>query len=120
MELRKELERLNGLELDLDGKVVAIKDLAPRINVSERALKIFLEKNVPEGYVFTGNVLLDKAIIEDRANKLKELREREGTYREALLLLEEKVPKEFCAEVFNSLGFKVNWDSLDVENSPIR
>jgi len=89
------------------------------MDVSVESMKKFLKGQKLSGYVFTGNLLLSKEMMSQLLEKMDKLMKQKGTYKEALSIIGDSINSEFCAEVFDKLGFTVEWSSLDVDSSMI-
>jgi len=106
-------------EDDLTSPVLELNKLSGDMDVSVESMKKFLKGQKLSGYVFTGNLLLSKEMMSQLLEKMDKLMKQKGTYKEALSIIGDSINSEFCAEVFDKLGFTVEWSSLDVDSSMI-
>jgi len=116
-ELDREVKFIDNNFKQPTSPVVTVDDLCSELNVSTVAIKRFLQKDI-EGYVFTGNFLVSKKLMDEISDKLDKLVGK-GTYAQALDIIREIIPSK-QEEIFDALGFMVDWKSLNVENSIIR
>ena len=116
-ELDRELKLIDNNFKQPASPIVTVDELCSEMKVSRVAVKRFLQRGV-EGYVFTGNLLVSRKLMDEISAKLDKLSGK-ATYAQALDIIQEFIPSK-QEEVFNALGFTVDWRSLNVENSIIR
>ncbi len=116
-------ERVRELKIIADNfrqptsPLVSVDDLCSLVGVSAESMKSFLQKGV-KGYVFTGNLLVSQELMDKVSSRLDKL-VGVGTYIQALDSIKDFIPSNHV-EVFNALGFSVDWQSLNVENAIIK
>jgi uncharacterized membrane protein len=107
-EIRREVERLKfrGTQIELEGDIVSIKDIAMRYNVGKEAVRVCL--NHPE-YVVFKEVVVKKVVLKEVKDKLSSI----PLYVEARRAIE-RVGLSNPDEVLAHLGFTVKWKGLDM------
>jgi len=100
--------------------VVELDKLSEDVGVSLESMKRFLNEQKLSGYVFTGNLLVSKGMMSQLYEKLEGLRMRKGTYKQALSLIGDTLDSEFQTEIFDKMGFTIDWSSLNVSNAVIK
>ena len=112
-EIRREVERLKGIRIEIEGDIVSIKDIAMRYDVDKEAVRVCL--NNPE-YVVFKEVVVKKELLNEVKEKLVSINIK--SYVEARKTIEDiglSNPDEVLAE----LGFTVKWRGLDVDVASI-
>jgi len=112
-EIRREVERLKGMRIEIEGDIVSIKDIAMRYDVSKEAVRACLKH--PE-YVVFKEVVVKKEVLREVKDKLASINIK--LYVEARGIIEDfglSNPDEVLAH----LGFKVKWKGLDIEAASI-
>jgi predicted nuclease of restriction endonuclease-like RecB superfamily len=107
-EIKREVERLTEMRIELEGDLILIKDIAMRYNVGKEAARACL--NHPE-YVVFKEVVVKKELLNEVKDKL--VSKNIQLYVEARRIIEDmglSNPDEVLAE----LGFKVKWIGLDM------
>lgn len=106
-EIRREVERLKGMLIELEGDIVSIKDIAMRYNVGKEAVRVCL--NNPE-YVVFKEVVVKKELLNEVKEKLVSINIK--SYVEARKTIED-IGLSNPDEVLAHLGFTVKWKGLD-------
>lgn len=107
-EIRREVERLKGMRIEIGGDIIPIKDIAIQYKVSKEAVRACL--NHPE-YVVFKEVVVKKELLNEVKDKLVSINIK--LYVEARKTIEDiglSNPDEVLAE----LGFQVKWKGLDI------
>jgi predicted nuclease of restriction endonuclease-like RecB superfamily len=107
-EIKKQVESLAGMRIEIEGDIVSIKDIAMRHNISKEAVRACL--NNPE-YVVFKEVVVKKELLNEVKNKL--VSKNIQLYVEARKAIEE-VGLPNPDEVLAHLGFTVKWKGLDM------
>jgi predicted nuclease of restriction endonuclease-like RecB superfamily len=105
-EIKKEVERLKGMQIEIEGDIVSIKDVAMRYNVGKEAVRACL--NHPE-YVVFKEVVVKKELLREVKDKLSSIK----LYVEARRTIEDMGLSNHD-EVLAHLGFTVKWKGLDI------
>jgi predicted nuclease of restriction endonuclease-like RecB superfamily len=104
-EIRRGVERLKGMRIEIEGDIVSIKDIAMRYDVGKEAVRVCL--NHPE-YVVFKEAIVKKELL----RKIKEKLTAVEKYVEAREIIE-KTGLKNADEVLAHLGYKVKWKGLD-------
>ncbi|MHA1771560.1 MAG: DUF790 family protein [Candidatus Thorarchaeota archaeon] len=118
---RDHLQRLeqSDLEIQLEGSVISLTDIAAQMRILESALRKFLQEKTIEGYCLVGDILISEGTLHEIDNALEE-RTKKGplTLAEASKVLEESGVRH-PAPVLEYLGYHIDWASLDPEDQLI-
>jgi predicted nuclease of restriction endonuclease-like RecB superfamily len=117
VELDREFKIIDNRFKKPASAVVTVDEICSELGVSSTAIKKFLEKGVG-GYVFTGHLLVSEELMDNISRKIDRI-VGVGTYRQALDIIKESIPSR-QEEVFNAMGYTVDWKSLDVEDAVIK
>ncbi len=112
-EIRREVESLKGMRIELEGDIIPIKDIAMRYNVGKEVVRVCL--NHPE-YVVFKEVVVKKELLNEVKDKLASKNIK--LYVEARRIIGD-VGLPNPDEVLAKLGFMVKWKGLDVEEATI-
>ncbi len=104
-EIKREVERLKGMRIEIEGDIVSIKDIAMRYNVGKEAIRACL--NNPE-YVVFKEVVVKKELLRELKEQLMSIEK----YVQAREIIEETGLTN-ADEVLAHLGFRVQWKGLD-------
>jgi len=104
----------------LTGEVVEVEKLAKEYKVSIESLKKRLTQLDLKGYEYTGNLLVSGETVKNLKKQVNRLYQREANYGEVQTILTQTVPEDYVAEVFNRLGYEIEWKSLNPDDSKIR
>jgi len=107
-EIRREVERLKGMRIEIGGDIVSIKDIAIQYKVSKEAVRACLDN---PNYVVFKEVVVKKELLSEVKEKL--VSKNIKLYVEARRTIEDfglQNPDEVLAE----LGFTVKWKGLDM------
>ncbi|MEA2032125.1 MAG: hypothetical protein U9N41_00905, partial [Euryarchaeota archaeon] len=104
-EIKREVERLKGMRIEIGGDIVSIKDIAMRYNVGKEAIRACL--NHPE-YVVFKEVVVKKELLRELKVQLMSIEK----YVQAREIIEETCLTN-ADEVLAHLGFRVQWKGLD-------
>ncbi len=106
-EIKRQVERLKfrGTQIELEGDLIPIKDIAMRYNAGKEAVRVCL--NHPE-YVVFKEVVVKKELLNEVKDKLVSM----DSYVEARRAIEDKGLSN-PDEVLAHLGFTVKWKGLD-------
>jgi predicted nuclease of restriction endonuclease-like RecB superfamily len=109
-EIKNEVERLKfrGTQIELEGDIISVKDIAMRHNISKEAVRACL--NNPE-YVVFKEVVVKKELLNEVKGKL--VSKNIKLYVEARKAIEE-VGLPNPDEVLAKIGFTVKWKGLDI------
>ncbi len=107
----KQVERLKETEIELEGDIIPIKDIARRYSISQEAVRACLKH--PD-YVVFKELVVKKELLREVKNKLVSI-QKYGEAREAIEALGLSNPDEVLAH----LGFPVQWKGLDVSAATI-
>ncbi len=116
-ELSREIKIIDNSFRKPTQTIVAVGDLCSELRVSAEAMRRFLQKGV-EGYSFTGNLLISNNLMDEISAKLDKLAGK-GTYSQALDIIGNFTPAG-REEIFDALGYTVDWKSLNVEDAIIK
>ncbi len=111
--VRRELESLAKVELELRGEVIELDKMASEQNVSIEAIKRVVSEMRKE-HVLVGDQLISKSLIEKLKDKMKD----KNTRLEAAKLIEGKRITK-VDQMLDLLGYAVRWTGLDPENAMI-
>jgi hypothetical protein len=103
--ITKQVERLKETEIELEGAIIPIKDIAQKYKMSQEAVRASLKN---PNYVVFKDVIVKKELL----SKIKEKLTAVEKYVEARDIIEEKGLKN-ADEVLAHLGFTVKWKGLD-------
>jgi tRNA G18 (ribose-2'-O)-methylase SpoU len=106
-EIKREVERLKGMRIEIEGDIVSIKDIAMQYDVGKEAVRACL--NNPE-YVVFKEVVVKKELLKEVKEKLASKNIK--LYVEARRAIED-IGLPNPDEVLAKLGFKVKWKGLD-------
>jgi hypothetical protein len=110
-EIKREVERLKGMWIEIEGDLIHIKDIAIQYNVGKEAVRACL--NHPE-YVVFKEVVVKKEVLREVKDKLSPIQ----LYVEARRIIEDTgLPNP--DEVLAHLGFTVKWKGLDMSAASI-
>jgi len=112
-EIEKQVESLAGTQIELEGDIISIKDIAKRYKVGKEAVRARL--NDPE-YVVFKEVVVKKELLNEVKKKLASKNIK--LYVEARRIIED-IGLPNPDEVLAHLGFTVKWRGLDVEEATI-
>lgn len=104
----------------LTGKIVTAEELSKQHKVSAESMKKHLQQKQPRGYDYTGNLLIPTETIKKLKQQIERLYQQAGTYGEAQEAIRKHIPEEHVPEVFNHLGYEVEWKTLNPDDSPIQ
>jgi len=107
-EIKKQVESLAVMRIEIEGDIVSIKDIAMRYSVSKEAVRACL--NNPE-YVVFKEVVVKKELLNEVKEKLVSINIK--LYVEARRAIED-IGLSNPDEVLAKLGFKVKWKGLDM------
>jgi hypothetical protein len=109
------VERLKfrGTQIELEGDIVSIKDIAMRYDVGKEAVRACLDN--PE-YVVFKEVVVKKELLNEVKEKLVSINIK--LYVEARKTIED-IGLSNPDEVLAHLGFTVKWKGLDIEAASI-
>ncbi len=103
--ITKQVERLKETQIELEGDIIPIKDIARRYSISQEAVRTCLKH--PDYVVFKG-LVVNKELLQEVKDKLVSIK----LYVEARRVIEDtglSNPDEVLAQ----LGFTVQWKGLD-------
>jgi hypothetical protein len=105
-EIKRQIESLKGVQIELEGDIIPITDIAMRYEVYKEAVRACL--NVP-GYVVFKEVVVKKEFLDEVKDKLVAIPSYVDAKRtiDGFGLLNHD-------EVLAELGFKVKWKGLDM------
>ena len=109
----KQVEGLKGTEIELEGDVIPVEDIAMRYATSKEAVRACLDN---PAYVVFKEVVVKKELLEEVKEEL--ISENIKSYVDAREIIEDKGllnPDEVLAEI----GVTVKWKGLDVEEARI-
>jgi hypothetical protein len=114
-EIKREVERLKfrGTQIELEGDIVSIKDIAMQYDVGKEAVRVCL--NHPE-YVVFKEVVVKKGLLNEVKDKLVSMNIK--LYVEARRVIED-IGLPNPDEVLAHLGFTVKWKGLDMAAATI-
>ncbi len=104
-EIKREVERLKGMRIEIEGDIVSIKDIAMRYNVGKEAIRACLNH---QGYVVFKEVVVKKELLRELKEQLMSIEK----YVQAREIIEETGLTN-ADEVLAHLGFRVQWKGLD-------
>jgi 16S rRNA G966 N2-methylase RsmD len=107
-EIRREVERLKGMRIEIEGDIVSIKDIAMRCNVGKEVVRACLDD--PE-YVVFKEIVVKKELLNEVKDKLASKNIK--LYVEARRIIED-IGLSNPDEVLAHLGFMVKWKGLDM------
>jgi predicted nuclease of restriction endonuclease-like RecB superfamily len=109
-EIRREVERLKfrGTQIELEGDIVSIKDIAMRYDVGKEAVRACLND---QEYVVFKEVVVKKELLNEVKEKLVSMNIK--SYVEARKTIED-IGLSNPDEVLAKIGFKVKWKGLDI------
>ncbi len=111
--IKREVERLKGTRIEIEGDIVSIRDIAMRYDVGKEAVRVCLDN--PE-YVVFKEVVVKKELLNEVKEKLVSINIK--LYVEARRTIEESGLQN-PDEVLAHLGFRVQWKGLDVNETTI-
>ncbi|MCK4735261.1 MAG: hypothetical protein KAT65_22600, partial [Methanophagales archaeon] len=106
-EIKREVERLKGMRIELEGDIISIKGIAMRYNVGKEAVRVCLNNL---DYVVFKEIVVKKDLLNEVKEKIASKNIK--SYVEARKTIEDiglSNPDEVLAE----LGFTVKWKGLD-------
>jgi hypothetical protein len=112
-EIKREVERLKGMRIEIGGDIVSIKDIAMRYDVGKEAVRACLDH--PE-YVVFKEVVVKKELLREVKEKLVSINIK--SYVEARKTIED-IGLSNPDEVLAHLGFTVEWKGLDINRAMI-
>ncbi|MBA7534763.1 hypothetical protein ES705_27012 [subsurface metagenome] len=107
-EIKREVERLKGMRIEIEGDIVSIRDIAMRYDVGKEAVRMCL--NNPE-YVVFKEVVVKKELLNEVKDKLVSMNIK--SYVEARKAIEDSGLSN-PDEVLAHQGFTVQWKGLDM------
>jgi predicted nuclease of restriction endonuclease-like RecB superfamily len=109
--ITKQVERLKETEIELEGVIIPIKEIAQKYKMSQDAVRVSLKN--PD-YVVFKEVVVRKELL----SKIKEVLVAVEKYVEAREIIKQAgLPN--ADEVLAHLGFRVQWKGLDVNEATI-
>jgi predicted nuclease of restriction endonuclease-like RecB superfamily len=109
--ITKQVERLKETQIELEGDIILIKDIAKRYSISQEAVRACLKH--PD-YVVFKEFVVNKELLRGVKDKLSSIR----LYVEARRVIEE-VGLSNPDEILAYLEFTVQWKGLDVDEARI-
>jgi hypothetical protein len=115
-EIKREVERLKfrGTQIELEGDIVSIKDIAMRYNVGKEAVRACLDN--PK-YVVFKEIVVKKELLNEVKEKL--VSKNIKSYVEARRIIED-IGLSNPDEVLAHLGFTVKWKGLDPNAATVK
>jgi hypothetical protein len=112
-EIKREVERLKGMRIEIEGDIVYIRDIAMLYNVGKEAVRACLND---QEYVVFKEVVVKKELLREVKEKLVSINIK--SYVEARRAIED-MGLSNPDEVLAHLGFTVKWKGLDIEAASI-
>ena len=110
-EIKKQVESLKGVQIEFEGDIIPITDIAMRYDAYKAAVRAYL--NVPDYIVFK-EVVVKKELLD----KVKDELVTTHSYVDAKKIIDGfGLPNH--DEVLAELGFKVKWKGLDMDAATI-
>ena len=116
----KEIKLLEGLPIKFTEPVVAFREFADRIGVSEEAARAFLAANPPSGYVALADILVSNEKLLQIGDRIKEAISQSGklSLKEAARIIEEEGVDD-SANVLAILGYRIKWRGINSEQAEV-
>jgi len=115
-----QLERLKGMELEIEGAVVSTAELAQLLGVLEDAMVEDLRRREVPGYLLLGDTLVSDSTLEEIGQHLDE---RMGvgvlTLAEATVLVE-GMGGARPSRIIEHLGYTIEWRGINPEMAEVR
>lgn len=114
--LDHELSTLDLTNLQLEGDIIAISEIAEKYGVSTEALKRKLQGTTMKGYSLIGDLFISNDKLQDLDSRLST--SSTLTLAQGISLLEtEGVTNPY--DLLSTLGYTIKWNGLNLENSII-
>jgi uncharacterized protein len=116
----KEIKILEGLPIKFTEPVVAFREFAARIGVSEEASRAFLVANLPLGYVALVDILISSEKLSEIGKRIKEIfiQADKLLLRDAARIIEEEGVTD-SVNVLVALGYRIIWRGINSDQAEI-
>jgi len=116
MDLTRQVAKVKGLEIKLEGEVIEIKEIASRLSISKEALKRVLVERNSQGYMLIGDIMISEAKLKKIEAGLITLQEK--SLSKAMELIQGE-GVGYPDLILRSLGYTIKLHGMDMEKATV-